>query len=55
MHFALSRVRGGVEVLDLASTCGIDVDGEEKRHVLVKGSAALVLSDEDTVHVRVIA
>ena len=55
MHFALSRVRGGVEVLDLASTCGIDVDGEEKRHVLVKGSAALVLSHEDTVHVRVIA
>jgi hypothetical protein len=55
MHFALSRVPGGVEILDLASTCGIAVDGREAFHFLVKSSATLELTDEDRVHIRVTA
>ena len=54
MHFALSRVSGGVEVIDLASTAGISVGGEDTRHVRVTSSVELQLSDEDRVHVRVI-
>ncbi len=53
MHCALARTPRGVEVLDLASTHGISVDGEVVRHHVVEGSATLVLTKEDRVYIRV--
>ena len=54
MHLALTRVPGGVELLDLASTYGTEVDGTDTRHAVVTGRVAVTVSDRDRVVVRVL-